>query len=356
MDTIHMRDIIPLLPLPYPPHGKSSYYVPCPHCDNNSGKKDKHLNINLTKDVFCCPKCGWNGGMFDLYAFYTNIPRKGIREELMRVLRGDCLQKKPPCVPAPLQDIVEPPIATIEDRHAAYSSLLSMLSLASDHEQSLLNRGFSKQAIIGNEYKTTPLEGETALAGELLAAGRNLAGVPGTYTNFDGQWSLIPIRRGILIPVRDIHGRIQGMQVRLDDEEKRKYRWVSSSGILNGCGAEGWVHLAGPVSERVILIEGPLKADIVHFLTGQSVLAVPGVNSLKHLEGTLTALIELGVRQVMTAFDMDFLMNRHVQSGYADLIDMLSRMSLSFGTYLWQPDYNGLDDYIWERCLGCKKF
>jgi len=33
MDTFHMLDIIPLLPLPYPPNGKSSYYVPCPHCD-----------------------------------------------------------------------------------------------------------------------------------------------------------------------------------------------------------------------------------------------------------------------------------------------------------------------------------
>jgi len=355
MDTIHMTDIIPLLPLPYPPHGKSSYYVPCPHCDRNDRKKDNHLNINLTKDVFCCPKCGWNGGIFDLYSFYSNTPRKGIREELMRVLGSDSVQKKPPCIPAmPPQDIIESPVAKIENRHSVYSALLSMLSLAPDHMRGLLNRGLTKQAIIGNEYRTTPTEGEKALAGELIAAGQNLAGIPGFFTDTDGQWSFVPIKRGMLIPVRDMHGRIQGMQVRLDNEERRKYRWVSSSEIQNGCGAEGWVHLAGPVSERVILIEGPMKADIVHCLTGQSVLAVPGVNSLKHLERVLSELIECGVRQVMTAFDMDFLINYHVQSGYSDLIDMLSRMSLKFGTYLWQPDYNGLDDYIWEYCLGCR--
>ena len=353
MNIFHMTDIIPLLPLPYPPSGKNSYYVPCPHCDGNERKKDKHLNINLVKDVFCCPKCGWNGGVFDLYAFYTNAPRKGIRDVLVKVLKDGYAYKLPSPIPAsPQSETVESPLANIEIRHTVYSAVLSMLSLASDHMSNLLSRGLTEQAICENEYRTTPAIGGKILAKRLLADGHSLAGVPGFFTDMTGQWSFISNRRGILVPVRDIKGRIQGMQIRRDNVDKRKYRWLSSVDIQNGCGAEGWVHLAGPVSKRILLIEGPMKADIVHCVTGQTVLAVPGVNSLKYLERMLAELIENGVRQVMTVFDMDFIKNYHVQTGYTELVNLLGQMNLEFGTYLWNPYQNGLDDYLNKWVLG----
>ena len=357
MERIHMADIIPLLPLPAPPMGKSAYYVPCPHCDRRGRKKDNHLNINFSKDVFRCALCGWNGGIFDLYAHYTGTPRENVRDELIRKLsRGDTDSGKKQSARAatPMLPMITPsPAADIEIRHTAYSALLSMLTLAQDHKLNLLGRGLSEDAIIKNGYKTTPMVGGKVIAKQLLETGCRVEGVPGFYKDKTGAWTFTPSRRGILVPVRDIQGRIQGMQVRLDNEEKRKYRWVSSAGLDGGCGAESWIHLAGPLRERIILIEGPMKADIVHHLTGQTVLAVPGVNSLKHLECALVALIGLGVKRGMTAFDMDFLKNPHVQNGYAELVSLLGRMDFKFGTYLWHPYYNGLDDYIWECCLGC---
>ena len=45
METLHMQDVIHLLGLPAPPAGKSSYYIPCPCCDDKP--KSRHLNINL---------------------------------------------------------------------------------------------------------------------------------------------------------------------------------------------------------------------------------------------------------------------------------------------------------------------
>jgi len=354
MDTFHMTDIIPILPLPYPPNGRSSYYVPCPHCDSQGKRHDKHLNINIYKDVFRCPKCGWHGGVFDLYAYYTNTPREGIREELKRVIKGEDSGRKTPSqvsIPMPPEP-AETPAADIEIRHAAYSTLLSLLTLAQDHQANLFNRGLSERVIYENEYRSTPVVGEKALAKHIINVGCALEGVPGFYPDKDGQWSFVPTSRGILIPVRDSSHRIQGMQIRRDNEIKRKYRWVSSAGMNGGCGAEGWVHIAGPVREKITLTEGPLKADIVYHLTGQTVVAVPGVNSLKHLEKTLSELMELGVRQVMTAFDMDFLKNPHVQNGYSELVNLLNRLNLHFGTYLWHPEYNGLDDYIWGYCLN----
>ena len=255
--------------------------------------------------------------------------------------------------PPPRPEKTEPPCADIAVRDATYRALLQKLSLASDHLQNLLSRGLSEEVIVKNNYRTTPLVGMRALSKQLLDEGHTLAGVPGFYRE-DGQWSFVPEQRGILIPVRDVRGRIQGLQVRRDNTQKRKFRWVSSVNYPDGCRAEGWTHFVGPPREKIILIEGPLKADVVHHLTGQTVLAVPGVNTLTQLEKTLLELRRLGVQHIMTAFDMDFLKNYYVQNGYAELTRMLCALGFRYGTYLWNPDYNGLDDYVWEGCLRAK--
>lgn len=65
-------------------------------------------------------------------------------------------------------------------------------------------------------------------------------------------------------------------------------------------------------------------------------------------ETTLKELTGLGVRHVMTCFDMDYLKNWHVEAAYVNLVNLLGGLPLTFGTYLWSPDYNGLDDFIWE--------
>ena len=44
--------------------GRSSYNIPCPVCDH-AGSRKRHLNINLKRNVFRCPKCGqFEGGVF----------------------------------------------------------------------------------------------------------------------------------------------------------------------------------------------------------------------------------------------------------------------------------------------------
>ena len=94
-----------------------------------------------------------------------------------------------------------------------------------------------------------------------------------------------------------------------------------------------------------------MKADIVHHFTGKTVLAIPGVSSTTHLRSALEELSGLGVHHVMTCFDMDYMKNWHVQEAYQKLLHLLNELNLSFGTYLWDPACNGLDDYIWEFCM-----
>ena len=349
MSLFRMADILPLIGLPVPLDGRSSFYVQCPRCDK--GQRDKHLNISLQRDVFRCPRCGFNGGIFDLFSEYTGIARENVKRELERQIgQAEAIPVKS-TVPQP-EPQKESPLASIGVRDAVYQSLLAKLDLASDHKQNLLNRGLEESVISKNGYKSTPVFGYTALAKLIMASGLELNGVPGFFRNESGQWTFTNEQRGILIPVRDIQGRIQGMQIRRDNVIKRKFRWVSSNGRYDGCRCEGWTHFAGPIRDRILLIEGPLKADVVHHLTGHSVLAVPGVNALLQLESTLSLLKESGVTHIDTAFDMDFLSNWYVQSGYSSLAALLIKKGFVYRTLLWDPKYNGLDDYIWLSCLN----
>ena len=197
MDIFHMSDIIPLIGLPYPPAGRSSYNVPCPCCDDKPHAK--HLNINLQKDVFRCPRCGFSGGIFDLYAYYTGIAREKARDALIARLdvQGGITQ----CVKTPAPVVTECPPNDIEARDDTYRALLSKLTLASDHRQNLRSRGLPDEEINRLGYRTTPVIGMQAIAKQLRSEGYYLSGVPGFYRT-DGQYtSILPwcqesLRRG----------------------------------------------------------------------------------------------------------------------------------------------------------------
>ncbi len=179
MGTIKMADIMGFLPLPDPPRGKRDYYVHCPQCDDPSKRNEKHLNINFVKNVFRCARCGWNGGIFDLYAFYSGIPRDKVRDELNRILRRDApatLRNQSAKLFKPTQPAIEEsPIAGIETRHAVYNSLLSVLSLAPDHKENLIGRGLPERIITAKDYKTTPMIGGPVIAKRLIESGLQLA-------------------------------------------------------------------------------------------------------------------------------------------------------------------------------------
>ena len=352
-----MNDILPLLPIPQPPMDRSSYNIPCPVCDH-VGSRKRHLNINLKRNVFRCPKCGqFEGGVFDLYAYYTGVPRDKVHQDLTERLGGKessysgkargRKRVQPRSGPA---EIPQAPLVNIETRDRVYRALLSKLTLASDHRDNLRGRGLTNQEIDRLGYRTTPLVGFHALAKELIMEGHELFGVPGFYRDGDGRWTMAIYLRGIMIPCRDRLGRIQSIHIRLDKKMSKGGKFLTFSSIdkKDGVGAENWCHMAGPVQECVYLIEGYMKADIVHFFTGQTVLAIPGVTSLHYLEKALNELTELGVRHVMTCFDMDYLKNWHVEAAYSKVIPLLGGLPLTFGTYLWSPEYNGMDDYIWE--------
>lgn len=165
MEMFHISDIISVLGLPYPALGQTSYYIPCPCCDKEPHKK--HLNINVKKDVFRCPRCGVSGGIFDLYSLFTGVPRDKVLIALTERF-GTPMRVNKPKVKIekhmPSMAICECPITDVESRHATYSALLEKLSLAKDHKENLINRGLAQSDIERLGYKTTPIIGMQSLA------------------------------------------------------------------------------------------------------------------------------------------------------------------------------------------------
>ena len=179
--------------------------------------------------------------MLDLYSHYANISRDEARKSIIEKLH---INGKTKTVERKQAVIKEYPLADVDMRNATYRSLLNKLSLASDHRKNLLARGLSEQAINEKCYRTTPVFGWQTIARKLQDEGLYLSGIPGFYKEDNGRWTFAEVKRGILIPVCDIQGRIQGLQVRRDNTERRKFRWISSSERQDGCRAEGWTHLA----------------------------------------------------------------------------------------------------------------
>ena len=343
MEHYHISDVIGLLGLPQAPSGRSSYYINCPCCDESPRKR--HLNVNLQKDVFRCPRCGVSGGVFDLYSLFTDVPRDAVKAELDTKLGNDFQSSYKPVLP----EVEECPLTDIATRHETYSALLELLTLAPDHRKNLLSRGLSEEEIEAFGYKTSPVVGLSAIAKQLQDRGCYLAGIPGFFRTESNNWALVHEARGIVIPVRDVNGQIQGLQIRRDNASKRKFRWISSPEKKDGCRAECWTHLRGPITRSVLLTEGPMKADVIYSLTGLTTLAVPGVNGLSHLKQTLLQMKGIGLEHVRTAFDMDYVSNCHVQSGYGNMYALQDELELSYSTCLWDPRYKGLDDFIWEH-------
>jgi len=151
----------------------------------------------------------------------------------------------------------------------AYSAIIDATRLSSAHRQGLRGRGLTDDRINLFEYRTLPLEGRAKIASTVISwHGEYVcAGVPG-FIQRQGKrghyWTLAG-SPGMLIPVRDLDGRIVGLKIRSDapTNSDNRYMYLSSS-KYGGPGVESACHV--PVfkgdTSTIRITEGELKADI----------------------------------------------------------------------------------------------
>ena len=104
-------DVLTLLNIPFSANtGRISFDINCPFCANDT---QKHMNINVQKNVFRCNRCGAHGGMLDLYGLCQNIHEyKECFKEVTERLNGspfyeNCKQKRV-IVNEPLEEPYKP--------------------------------------------------------------------------------------------------------------------------------------------------------------------------------------------------------------------------------------------------------
>lgn len=350
MSEISIYDAIDKLCLPSPPSYKRDYNIPCPNCDygSSSRKNGKHLNINLEKGAWRCPRCREGGYVYELVMLFRNCSRSEAKEFLKTgssSTSGNSRKKATNFVK------MADKVADISVRNNAYTALLNKLALTQKHRENLRNRGLTDADIERLGYKSITSDiNLTNISKKLLAEKVQLQGVAGFYQTKSGVWTMDKAN-GILIPFRDENGLIQGLHIRNDNDTSRKFRWVSSSDKLNGCRSRAYTHLVGSLNtDTIILTEGGMKADIINALSGHTVLAVSGVGCLESLESTLKILHTKGVKHIRTAFDMDYFINPNVSEAYEKMTKILISLGFSYSTLIWDSNYKGLDDYLKIMC------
>ena len=241
----------------------------------------------------------------------------------------------------------------------AYNMLLEVSALSDKHKENLLSRGLSEEAIEKGGYKSFPQGSGIKIAQLLQEKGCNLEGVPGFYVPEGGsRFTLRETSSGILIPQRNSRGMIQGFQIRLDKVGANATRYISLSTLdmPHGAGTRGYCHFVKGVRgiKDVLFTEGALKADVTSCLTGFSVLAVPGVNSLKFVPGAIRELKKKGLKKISVAYDMDYKNNPNVLSAMEKLKGIIEDEDLPYTVLNWDDSYKGIDDFalsLRKRCL-----
>lgn len=233
--------------------------------------------------------------------------------------------------------------ADADTRDRAYRMLLAGLSLTDGHRADLRRRGLSDEAIDAGGYRTYPAMMErVALAYALLrgVAREDRRRVPG-LAHFRPAGP-----PGLMIPVRDVAGRIVSLRIRQDDADADgKYVYFSTGAPR----AEAAVHvpsgIVGPC-EVVRVTEGEPKAHVATVLSGVPTISVPGVG-LWRAAGVLDTLAALGAKTVRVAYDADAASNAAVAGHLVELLDALASAGHTVELERWPPECGkGIDDVL----------
>lgn len=263
------------------------------------------------------------------------------------------------------------PKASDGDCHKAYSELLAKCRLTKEHHADLIKRGLTDEQIKHFGFKSIPQIGVIKICKEIIASGISLNGVPGFFTNAKGDWSLMTSGSGYFIPYKNAQGQIVGLQVRYDinieglegsalkDAKKRRYRWVTSSGAMNGTAMKLVPYLGEPRGndKAVYITEGGLKAMCAASLSKRWFAAIPGINTYGVYKELLEYIKSKGIDTIVDAWDTDRNTNISVQNS----INNLYKISEEYGfkVVTWDAFMNGsekgCDDYLLANAPKNKK-
>lgn len=321
----------------------------CPFCADRKA----HMNVKIRDNVFRCNRCGKGGGVLHLYAEYCEVNLHTAYEELCKIFGSDCDERyrEYKAMRKPIE-IPELPIASIEVRDNTYSNLLSLLTLCPTHQTALKARGLTQDEINWLGYRTTPTTRLRRIVTELLERGCILDGVPGFYCQKDtGQWTLDIRGTGIMMPDRNLNGKIEAIQVRLDKVYNQKFYNLTSVDKYYGTQSKCCPHYVGihEGDESVCLTEGIMKADIAYAISANTSYAsgfvgLTGVPNYAQCERALDELCELGIKRIHIMVDSDYQSKEEVRKARDRYVTMGVDAGYDIVPVTWSQKLKGIDD------------
>lgn len=334
---------------------RASVYLQCPWCMS----KNKPLNVNLSNGMYRCNKNDEHkGNVLSFYAKINNMDNKAAYKEICERLRvyDTSIQRAPVVIST--ENICK---IDFEKTNKVLQQFPRVFKLSKKHEQDLLNRGFSKEAIIKHQYCTLPEMDHLESSKITPKLGfSDLAGVSGFYMNQKNTcWMCYSEASGIMVPYRDFFGKLTGEQIRKDEEKRRiingekepKYVWFTSVGKNHGTKNRQLINYNGTFSkksngeysfdvpESLVLIEGAMKGDLFYDLTSQPNIDIPGVNCLAILRKELPRLKERGLKTLLGGFDMDRMMNDNVMKALYEIAKYTRSLGIEFRNIQWDATY-----------------
>jgi hypothetical protein len=192
-----------------------------------------------------------------------------------------------------------PQTANADLCHRAYSLLLEQLPLAEEHRADLRRRGLPDKESDRRGYGSLRnMDRGRAAKKAHEQLGDDVFGVPG-FVHAEFGVTLHGESTGLLIPVRDMHGRIRAIKIR----RQRDPKYVYLTGGDEGPSPGSPVHVPLGITPPAVLVrvtEGELKSDVCTALDGTPTIGVPGVTQWRP---TIELLKALGARTVILSFD-----------------------------------------------------
>lgn len=245
-------------------------------------------------------------------------------------------------------------IADPDTLDRVYQALLANMPLTAAHGEHLSRRGLAELEIVRRRYGSMMKTQRGSVARELAQrfGEVTLLRVPGFVAVPDergaGFLSLVGWS-GLMVPVRDVYGKIVAVKIRNDDPKADNKYTSLSSRSRGGPSPGAQVHVPAGVGDRetlggaVRVTEGELKADVAFSISGVPTVSIPGVGMWRLAAPVLQGM---GCRTVRLALDSDAASNRDVARALADMAEFLDCEGYRVEVERWDPRHKGIDDAL----------
>ncbi|WP_430454718.1 phage/plasmid primase, P4 family [Rhodopirellula europaea] len=351
---------------------------PCPKCGGTDRFNICRSNSGSLFCNQCCPE-----GTRDGFGSIAWLNEKNFKDSLQSVAdlcgvsspaaapqSSTVPVKQPP--PSLLRSNVRTKRADLSEeeanlRHEVYSRLAKVFGVSGKHRDDLRSRGLTDEEIDRRGYWSVGPQGHSLpiLKSGLHKRSKEISQqVPGVFPQ--GSMGLAVRRSCMMIPIRDVQGRIIAIKCRADESKSSaKYVWLTSKSKQHDGPSPGSpCHVPLPPvggferepSSTIGVSEGPLKSDICTALSGSLVVGIAGVGSWRT---ALPVIDHFQPKRVQIAMDADAALNKAVGGAVVKLFrEIEERTETKASLLVWDvvagkggPEPKGLDDLL---CSGQK--